>query len=113
MTCPDRNAAIFEKHGMLLDNNVTKHVGKVAVFSTEYFNPSYFDPKKFATENTYSVHHFAASWYSKGEKKRRRKMIRERKIKSKRRRIVNAMKEIIRKTIGRSNYERIKHFLNK
>ena len=53
---------ILVKHGLTL-NGKTQTVDGFTVYATEYFNPKGGDyGKEKRTENTYSVHHYLASW---------------------------------------------------
>lgn len=61
---------ILCRHGLENANEIQKCAG-IWIYPKEYFCPLDYDTKKrFDTENTYTIHHFAASWYSSKEKLR-------------------------------------------
>lgn len=62
--CPDRNTATLQRLGM--DVKDTKQMFMDMLFlPKEYLCPmDYYTGKKEITENTYSIHHYCASWTS-------------------------------------------------
>lgn len=79
--CPSRNFSVFQSLGFKKDNT-SQCVDNVVVFPSEFFCPkNYFTSELNTTENTYSIHHFDASWYPKDwaliKKKRDKKNKRE------------------------------------
>ena len=63
--CPVRNTEIFLRHG--LKQNGAKQVLEdgVIILPAEYFNPKNWKTNEIAlTKNTYSIHHYSASWYT-------------------------------------------------
>lgn len=75
LICPIINTDIFIKHGLQQDG--TKQcINGVTVFPKEYFNPK--DNQTYElniTENTYSIHHYDASW-KKGNAALKQKLFR-------------------------------------
>ena len=67
--CPDRNTKVMQKLG--LDVNVQDQIFMGIHFLPEdYLCPmKYYTGKKITTENTYSIHHFCASWISATSKR--------------------------------------------
>ncbi|MBR4891302.1 MAG: glycosyl transferase [Clostridia bacterium] len=62
--CPDRNTETLKKLGMNLDNKNQIFMG-IHMLPEDYLCPiKYYTGKKIITENTYSIHHFCASWTS-------------------------------------------------
>ena len=60
---------ILEKHGLKRDNSAQSIAGYV-IYPTEYFNPKGGDyGAEKITENTYSIHHYEASWKSTLDRK--------------------------------------------
>lgn len=60
---------VLLRHGLKLDGSRQK-VADVDIFPAEYFCPKSFTTGKIKiTKNTYSIHHFDASWKDKGEQK--------------------------------------------
>ena len=62
--CPDRNTATLKRLGM--DMTVTHQIFMgMAFLPSEYLCPmNYYTGKKTITKNTYSIHHYCASWTS-------------------------------------------------
>ena len=64
-TVVDRVSEIFYKHGFVKENMV-QDVAGVRVYPVEYFCPmSYSTGKLNITKNTYTIHHYSASWINK------------------------------------------------
>ena len=81
---PYINTKIFEKHGLVCDNSFQKIDALAVVFPTEYFCPlGYYSGKLQITDNTYSIHHFMASWQTEEQKQTRGSRIKERKKRGK------------------------------
>lgn len=88
-TVCERATDIFVSYGLKLDNT-TQEVSDYIVYDTSYFNPYNFITGRIKiTENTYTIHHYAGSWLSKKEL-RKKKMIR-----------------IISKIIGEKNFNKL------
>ena len=68
--CPILNTEALKKSGLKL-NGQTQSLKDVTVYSAEYFNP-YDAPtgRLSKSENTYSIHWYAASWMSKRKRLR-------------------------------------------
>ena len=68
--CPILNTEALKKSGLKL-NGQTQSLKDVTVYSAEYFNP-YDAPtgRLSKSENTYSIHWYAASWLSKRKRLR-------------------------------------------
>lgn len=62
--CPDRNTKTMQKLG--LDISIQKQLFMgIQMLPEDYLCPmKYYTGKKIITENTYSIHHFCASWTS-------------------------------------------------
>ncbi len=62
--CPKRNTQVIEKLGMDTKNKNQVFMG-LRMLPDDYLCPiKYYSGKKVITENTYSIHHFCASWIS-------------------------------------------------
>lgn len=62
--CPDRNTKVMVKLGMDIDNKKQVFKG-IQMLPEDYLCPiKYYTGKKKVTGNTYSIHHFCASWIS-------------------------------------------------
>ena len=62
--CPDRNTKILIKLGMDINNKDQIFMG-IHMLPEDYLCPvKYYTGRKVITRNTYSIHHFCASWVS-------------------------------------------------
>ena len=62
--CPDRNTATLKRLGMDL-KNTNQTFMDIKFLPDEYLCPmNYYTGKKTITKNTYSIHHYSASWTS-------------------------------------------------
>lgn len=62
--CPDRNTKTLEKLSMDINNKNQVFMG-IRMLPEDYLCPiKYYTGKKIITKNTYSIHHFCASWIS-------------------------------------------------
>ncbi len=67
--CPDRNTSTLKRLGMDLDNKHQEFMDMLFL-PDEYLCPmDYYTGKKTITKNTYSIHHYSASWTSKVTKR--------------------------------------------
>ena len=62
--CPDRNTDTLKRLGMDMDPAGGRFMG-ITFYPADYFCPmDYYTRKKTITKNTYSIHHYCASWTS-------------------------------------------------
>lgn len=67
--CPDRNTAALKHLGMDMENTDQTFMG-MRFLPRDYLCPmDYYTGKKTITKNTYSIHHYCASWTSKVTKR--------------------------------------------
>ncbi len=67
--CPQRNSRVLERLGMDFNNKNQVFMG-IHMLPEDYLCPvKYYTGKKVITENTYSIHHFCASWTSPAAKR--------------------------------------------
>lgn len=67
--CPDRNTKVLVQLGMDLNNKDQVFMG-IRMLPEDYLCPmKYYTGKKIITDNTYSIHHFCASWTSATSKR--------------------------------------------
>ncbi len=67
--CPDRNTKTMEKLGMNMQNQNQVFMG-IQMLPEDYLCPmKYYTGRKIITPNTYSIHHFCASWTSPSAKR--------------------------------------------
>jgi len=65
---PIINTAVLKKMGYLFSNHVV-HACDMTIFPSEYLCPINYDTGDLElTENTYSIHHYSASWYDETQK---------------------------------------------
>lgn len=66
-TVVDYTTEILKAHGLKNENTIQRIAG-ITVYPQEYFCPLDYDTGKLTvTANTYSIHHYTASWHSKSE----------------------------------------------
>ena len=67
--CPDRNTQTMQRLGMDANNQDQVFMG-IRMLPVDYLCPmEYYSGKKTITKNTYSIHHFSASWTSATSKR--------------------------------------------
>ena len=75
MTCPKRNTEIFLKNNLRQDDSKQILADAILIFPTEYFSPKDWQTGELnVTENTHSIHHCSASWYTPEMKKKLKKI---------------------------------------
>lgn len=76
--CPGRNFRIFSTYGIKRENQTQFINPNIVVFSTEYFCPlGYYSGELKVTKNTYSIHHYMASWQSKAQQKKHKENLKQ------------------------------------
>ncbi len=69
LPCPDRNTQTMVKLGLDINSREQVFMG-IQMLPEDYLCPmKYYTGKKVITKNTYSIHHFCASWTSKTSKR--------------------------------------------
>lgn len=67
LTTPARTTAYLNKLGFCQENRI-QLINDMVIYPTEYFSPKQYGTGDIlATENTYSIHHYADSWKTKEE----------------------------------------------
>ena len=62
--CPMYNTEIIKNEGFII-NNTKQTINNVTVYPTEYFCPKAIRTNKLKiSKNTYTIHHYASSWWS-------------------------------------------------
>lgn len=70
--CPAYNTRALQALGLKLDNSL-QYLDGFCVYPTDFFCPINWKTKKCViTKNTYSIHHFNASWLTESEKRKRK-----------------------------------------
>lgn len=109
VACPRINTAVFLKHGLIQEDRMQTIDNNVLILPTEYLCPkSVIDGIVRQTPNTYSIHHYDSSWFTKEAQlekqeswKRLQKMIR-------RDYILHTPNRLLKKLLGEDLYKRIK-----
>ena len=105
LSCPRRNTAVFLCQGLRQDNSMQTLEDGVLVLPSDYLNPKDWKTGEIRiTENTISVHHFSASWYSPDEQKKLRKQHRDEWLR-------HLPSTIGWKILGKERYERLRSIL--
>ena len=108
--CPARNTKVLLRRGLRQNNSKQLLNGEILILPTEYFCPiDYITGKKRITKNTYSIHHFSASWHNGVKLETRRKRLQQEKKKY----ILHTPYRIARKLLGDQLYEQIRSKLKK
>lgn len=99
--CPLYNTEAMLPLGLKCDNTL-QQIGSITVYPYEYFCPVNWKTHQcITTENTFSIHHFDASWLSEQEKKKRK---RERMIDE----IIHLPNAAAKTLLGEERYEGLK-----
>ena len=99
--CPYYNTKALVDMGLQLNNSM-QQIADITVYPTEYFCPVNWKSKKcMITKNTFSIHHFNASWLTDKEKKKRRRTRRMDQI-------IHFPNRVIRAVVGKTRYEKMK-----
>ncbi len=65
LSCPQRNTAVFLRHGLKQDGSQQTLEGGILILPRDCFNPKDWKTGEIRrTERTRSIHHFSASWYT-------------------------------------------------
>ena len=63
-----RETKLFEKYGFHASPNI-QFVNDYIIYPSEYFCPKDYKSNKISiSDNTYTIHHYSASWWSKEER---------------------------------------------
>lgn len=68
MPCPQRDTKVLVEYG-LKQNNQKQIIGGITFFPSDYFSPIGFFGEQNFSDNTYSIHHFNASWFTDRQRK--------------------------------------------
>lgn len=105
---PVYTTSVLEQHGLARDKNQIQILDCVTVYPTDYLCPKSFSTGIVErTKNTYSIHHFDASWYSDEMQQNKKK----RWIAERRSYWIHLPCRIARKILGIERYLRIRAFL--
>ena len=110
LTCPVITTKAFEKYNEEINPNIINNIADVTIYPPEYFctkNSHTGIIEK--THNSYSIHHFVASWNTKEERQSTLNRWNKHKIE----RIKRFPKLLLRKIIGDSTVDNIKRVIFK
>ena len=103
--CPTRNTKAMLDLGFVREDRCQQLAGNINIYASEYFCPkSFHDGSVRKTKNSYTIHHYSASWYTEKE----RAAIRAKRKKLRRKRIPIT---IAKKVLGEKLYEGIRRML--
>ena len=95
-------------------NNPLQTINGFTLLPNDYLCPKSYETGEInLTENSYTIHHFNASWHSKAEKKAHNKRINKMKRAEIKDYIIHIPNRLLMKCIGRNKYENIKNKFNK
>ena len=105
LSCPQRNTGVFLRHGLQQDNSMQILEEGTLILPCEYLNPKQWRTGEICiTENTLSIHHFGASWYTP-------EMRRKLKLKHRREWLRHLPSTIGWRILGKERYEKIRRGL--
>ena len=108
--CPVITTKLLVPHGLKRHDNTVQKVANMNIYPAEYLSPkNERSGLSEITPNTYSIHHFDASWFEKSWKEGRNKRWRREKL----RYIIHTPNRILIKLLGNERYEKIKHLLKR
>lgn len=106
--CPHITTELMEKHGLVRDCAQTQQLAGMTVYAAEYLCPKNERTGLMQkTKNTYSIHHYDASWFEESWKESKKKRWREEKL----RHFRTTPNRILRKVMGEQRYEKLKGWL--
>lgn len=103
--CPHITTELLEKHGLLHNIQEIQHIAGMTIYPAEYFCPK--DERTGLTKktaNTYSIHHFDASWFEEDWKKGQYKRWRAARIDY----MIHTPNRILIEILGEGNYSKLK-----
>ena len=108
--CPKITTELLIPYGLKENDGSIQKVAGLNIYPPEYLCPK--DERSGLiekTKNTYSIHHFDASWFEKSWKKNQLKRWRKEKI----RYIIHLPNKLLMKILGENNYAKLKRILKR
>lgn len=103
LSCPQRNTAVFLRHGLKQDGSMQTLADETQILPRDYFNPKDWKTGEICrTARTHSIHHFRASWYTPEMMKKLKKRQRQEWLRHLPSRIGHAL-------LGKKNYENLRN----
>lgn len=107
---PYYTTEVLKKHGFIPGKKEIQRLDNILIYPPEYFCPKDFETGiTKLTKNTFSIHHFDASWYSEDEQAKKNKRWKA----AKKDFILHIPNRLLRNIFGDKMYVRLKHLLKK
>ena len=107
--CPVRNTDVFLRAGLIQNGEIQNLNDDIIVLSKEFLCPkSLNDGIIRKTENTYSIHHFDASWFDNDKQKEKNKRWKQKQKRAKQKARRAKVKSAVIKVLGEKNYNKIR-----
>lgn len=108
---PGLNTKELRKEG-LIDNGKLQKINDFVVFPMDYFCPkSLNDGIVRLTENTYSIHHFDASWYTEEQQREKQERWKRKQKQAMKKRVRRALGAVVDSVLGVETSRKIKRKL--
>ena len=110
---PQLNSQVFIDYGFKMNNQ------KQSIDGNIIYPGDYFDPKNFGTgsinitKNTYSIHHYDASWFDEEEKQRLKSTWKRIRKNNRKENILHLPNRLLMRLLGKKQYNKIKKHLKK
>ena len=107
-SCPIITTELLGVYGLKENNGTIQEVAGMKLYPPEYLCPK--NERTGLTEktkNTYSIHHFDASWFEKSWKENQTRRWKQ----EKKRYIIHAPNRMLRRLLGEQKYEKLKQWL--
>lgn len=114
LSCPKRNTSVFIRHGLIQNNQTQRLDDNTQILSAEWLCPKSFESGLTTiTKNTYSIHHFDASWFSEEAKHQKEKQWKKEKREFYIDYIIHTPNRVVKCILGSKRYELLKQALKK
>ncbi len=102
---PRYSTDVLMGYGLNIKHDEYQTLNNVTVLPSDYLSPKNFITGKLnITDNTYTIHHFAASWFNKEQRKRNRR----RRFKIKMHNLTHTPNRVMKRIIGEDRYNKLK-----
>lgn len=108
--CPHITTELLKAHGLCDNDGSIQKVGGLTIYPPEYLCPK--DERSgllHKTKNTYSIHHYDASWFEESWKESKRKRLRQAKIDY----ILHTPNRALMALLGQERYDKLKKTLKR
>ena len=101
---PSYSTEVARRHGLTHDTGKIQQVLDLTCYPREYFSPKdYFTGLLHCTPNTYSIHHYSATWHTEEEQLRRIRDLRVARL----RHLTYIPRSLAEKLLGTPRYKRM------